>query len=221
MTTRLVSAEIIQAIEKLQKRCIIKFTNSHMHIICNHDASEGGVQVWSYVAYRPIQTTRDDAYDSRQVKVQSLFSDYRIQSNANNEITFLISPEALLLALRSAWNPTSLDSTPETVMKLAKKNDQAVLSFDISGSMSSGRSVRVGHDVRIEVMKPSDVNRLTEPMCPEPDVRNLAVPFLFKRLTERQMVYTGTGPHFAAPFTEAAHDSRTSPAALRHHSGSM
>ena len=45
--TRLVSAEIIQAIEKLQKRCIIKFTESHMHIICNHDASEGGVQVWS------------------------------------------------------------------------------------------------------------------------------------------------------------------------------
>ena len=62
-------------------------------------------------------------------------------------------------------------------MKLAKKNDQAVLSFDISGSMSSGRAVRVGHDVRIEVMKPSDVNRLTEPMCPEPDVRNSTVPF--------------------------------------------
>ena len=41
------SAEITQAIEKLQKRCIIKFTESHMHIICNHDASEGGVQVWS------------------------------------------------------------------------------------------------------------------------------------------------------------------------------
>ena len=129
------------------------------------------------MTYHPIQTTRNDTHDSRQVKVQSLFSDYRIQSNANNEITFLISPEALLLALRSAWNPASLDSTPETVMKLAKKNDQAVLSFDISGSMSSGRSVRVGHDVRIEVMKPSDVNRLTEPMCPEPDVRDSPVPF--------------------------------------------
>jgi len=88
----------------------------------------------------------------------------------------LISPEALLLALRSAWNPSSLESTPETVMKLAKKNDQAVLSFDISGSMSSGRLVRVGHDVRIEVMKPSDVKRLSEPMCPEPDVHILLPP---------------------------------------------
>jgi len=61
-------------------------------------------------------------------------------------------------------------------MKLAKKNDQAVLSFDICGSMASGRMVRVGHDVRIEVMKPSDVKKLTEPMCPEPDVRDLTVP---------------------------------------------
>lgn len=66
-------------------------------------------------------------------------------------------------------------------MKLAKKNDQAVLSFDISGSMSSGRMVRVGHDVRIEVMKPGDVKRLTEPMCPEPDVRDLTTPHLFNR----------------------------------------
>jgi hypothetical protein len=118
-----------------------------------------------------LQKARNKTFGSRQVKVQSIFSDYRIQSNSNNEITFLISPEALLLALRSAWNPASLDSTPETVMKLAKKNDHAVLSFEISGSISSARMVRVGHDVRVEVMKPSDVKKLTEPMCPEPDVR--------------------------------------------------
>lgn len=46
-TSYLISAEVIQTIEKLQRRCIIKFTESHMHMICNHDASEGGVQVWS------------------------------------------------------------------------------------------------------------------------------------------------------------------------------
>lgn len=38
---------IIQAIEKLQKKCIIKFTEDEMHIICNDDANEGGIQVWS------------------------------------------------------------------------------------------------------------------------------------------------------------------------------
>lgn len=38
---------VIQAVEKLQKKCIIKFTQDEMHIICNDDANEGGIQVWS------------------------------------------------------------------------------------------------------------------------------------------------------------------------------
>ena len=55
-------------------------------------------------------------------------------------------------------------------MKLAKKNDQAVLSFEIAGLTRAGRKVRVAHDVKIEVMKPCDVEKLSEPLCPEPDV---------------------------------------------------
>jgi len=54
-------------------------------------------------------------------------------------------------------------------MRLAKKNDQALLSFEISGLTRVGRKVRVAHDVKIEVMKPADVEKLSEPMCPEPD----------------------------------------------------
>ena len=60
-------------------------------------------------------------------------------------------------------------------IRLAKKNDQAVLSFEISGSSRSGRHIRVVQDVRIEVMKPQDVDRLAEPMCPEPDARSCYV----------------------------------------------
>jgi HUS1 checkpoint protein len=84
-----------------------------------------------------------------------------------------LSAEALLAALRSASSSASSSSsyeTEEVVMKLAKKNDQAVLSFEISGTTKSGKKVRVAHDVKIEVMKPSDVARLAEPLCPEPDV---------------------------------------------------
>lgn len=40
---------IVQAIEKLQKKCIIKFSETEMSIICNNDANEGGIQVWSWV----------------------------------------------------------------------------------------------------------------------------------------------------------------------------
>ena len=38
---------LIQTVEKLQKKCIIKFSETAMRIICNHE--EGGVQVWSCV----------------------------------------------------------------------------------------------------------------------------------------------------------------------------
>ena len=56
-------------------------------------------------------------------------------------------------------------------MKLAKKNNLPVLSFEIFGTTQMGRRVKVAHDVRIEVMKPADEAMLTEPRCPEPDVR--------------------------------------------------
>lgn len=110
---------------------------------------------------------------NRQIKIDSIFTQYRIQSNASNEITLSLSSEALLAALRSASSSAASSSSYETedvVMKLAKKHDQAVLSFEISGSTRVGRKVRVAHDVKIEVMKPLDVARLAEPLCPEPDV---------------------------------------------------
>ncbi|KAJ7784585.1 checkpoint protein Hus1/Mec3 [Mycena metata] len=150
---------IIQAIEKLQKKCIMKFSEDVMYIICNSEANEGGIQVWS------------------QIKVDSLFTSYRIQSNASNVITMALSSEALLATLKSASTSSkSAYETEEIVMKLAKKNDQAVLSFEISGMTRQGRKVRVAHDVKIEVMKPADVANLKEPMCPEPDVHIILPP---------------------------------------------
>ncbi|OAX41448.1 cell cycle checkpoint [Rhizopogon vinicolor AM-OR11-026] len=165
---------IIQAMEKLQKKCIIKFTETDMHVICNDEANEGGIQVWSVV------------------KVDSIFTSYRIQSNANNEITMTLSTEALLSALRSSSSSASSSSVAatvlptydadEVVMKLAKKNDQAVLSFEMFGVSRSGRKVRVAHDVRIDVMRPTEVEKLHEPLCPDPDV-NILLPSLQKLRT--------------------------------------
>ena len=107
----------------------------------------------------------------RQIKVESLFDEYRIQSTNDNEITVNISAEALAAALKScSSNANRSYDTEEVVMRLAKKNDQAVLSFDILGTTSVGRRVRVAYDVKVEVLKPMDVEKLREPMCPEPDV---------------------------------------------------
>jgi HUS1 checkpoint protein len=38
---------IVQAIEKLQKRLILKFSDETMQIICNDTSNDGGVEVWS------------------------------------------------------------------------------------------------------------------------------------------------------------------------------
>ncbi|PPR04814.1 hypothetical protein CVT24_007074 [Panaeolus cyanescens] len=127
-----------------------------MQIICNNESNEGGIQLWS------------------QIKVDSFFEGYRIQSNANNEITVSISSEALLGALRSA--ASSVQSAAEhgaVVMKLAKKHDHAVFSFEISGQSRVGNRLSIAHDVKIEVLRPADVAKMTEPLCPEPDLHIL------------------------------------------------
>lgn len=38
----------MQAISQLQKKFVVKFTETEMYIICANSANEGGVQVWSY-----------------------------------------------------------------------------------------------------------------------------------------------------------------------------
>ncbi|KAI0791225.1 cell cycle checkpoint [Abortiporus biennis] len=151
-------SRIIQSINKLQSRCTIKFTEDEMHIICLADANEGNVQIWS------------------QVRIASIFSEYRIQSNANNNITIRLSTDALLGALHSVSNPSGPLSETMIVMKLAKKSDQAVLSFEITGFSKNGKPVRVSHDVRIEVVRPAEVDAMKEPMCPEPDVHVILPP---------------------------------------------
>lgn len=98
----------------------------------------------------------------------------------------ILSAEALVAVLKSAAasadsarlaaatdpNVNSVvDESDEIIMKLAKKDGQAVLAFEISGTTRLGKKVRVGHDVKVEVMKAGDVEKLAEPMCPEPDVR--------------------------------------------------
>ena len=58
-------------------------------------------------------------------------------------------------------------SANEVVMQLAKRNDLPALSLEIFGTTQMDRRA---HNVRIEVMKPTDVALLSEPRCPEPDV---------------------------------------------------
>jgi len=114
----------------------------------------------------------------RKIKVNSLFSDYKIQSNADNEIGMEVPTEPLCQALRSA----AAQSSAEVTLKLAKKHDRAVLTFEVKATSSQGKSVLVTHDVRIHVKKPSDVDKLVEPHCPDPDA-HILLPSLAKLRT--------------------------------------
>lgn len=137
--------------EKLSKQCIIKMTETNVHIICLGD-SDVGVQIWS------------------KLPVDSMFSDYRIQSNANNVINLEVSTEPLSQALRSA------SAAQDVVIKLAKKNDQPVFSFEAQTESRQGKKMLVTHDVRITVMKTADMEQVKEPLCPQPDLHLILPP---------------------------------------------
>jgi len=85
-------------------------------------------------------------------------------------------------------------------MKLAKKNDQAVLSFEIKARSGNGRSAKITQDVRIDVKKASVFN---EPMCPEPDVCIFTC--FFSKVGLTYLV----DPYYSPPSHQAADYSRS------------
>ncbi|QRW18410.1 Hus1, required for S-M and DNA damage checkpoints-like protein [Rhizoctonia solani] len=122
-----------------------------VQIICLGE-TDVGVQIWS------------------KIPVDSMFSDYRIQSNANNMISLEVSTEPLSQALRSA------SAAHDVIVKLAKKNDQPVFSFEAETESRQGKKMMVTHDVRITVMKAVEIEQVKEPLCPPPDLHIILPP---------------------------------------------
>ncbi|CAE6475074.1 unnamed protein product [Rhizoctonia solani] len=144
-------SKIVQTMEKLSKRCIFKMNEATVQIICLGE-TDVGVQIWS------------------KIPVDSMFSDYRIQSNANNMISLEVSTEPLSQALRSA------SAAQDVIVKLAKKNDQPVFSFEAQTESRQGKKMLVTHDVRITVMKTVEIEQVKEPLCPPPDLHIILPP---------------------------------------------
>ncbi|KAG8754344.1 hypothetical protein FRC11_006703 [Ceratobasidium sp. 423] len=144
-------SKIVQTMEKLSKRCIFKMNETTVQIICLGE-TDVGVQIWS------------------KIPVDSMFSDYRIQSNANNMISLEVSTEPLSQALRSA------SASQDVIVKLAKKNDQPVFSFEAQTESRQGKKMLVTHDVRIMVMKTVEIEQVKEPLCPPPDLHIILPP---------------------------------------------
>ncbi|SNX87627.1 related to protein hus1, required for S-M and DNA damage checkpoints [Melanopsichium pennsylvanicum] len=152
---------VIQSIGKVANRCILKLTPDKIHMICLGDTD--GTQIWS------------------QMQVDSIFQDYRIESNFQNHINLEVSPDTLLKALRSANNAYSV------ILRLAKRNKDPLLSFSISSQSRTGAKLEVVQDVLIKVLKPAEMSRIVEPLCPEPDVHIILPKLLDLRTVTEHM----------------------------------
>ena len=105
----------MQTVEKLRKRCIIKFTEGDMQIICVGEVGEGGVQIWSYVLSLPLPLLLPfisisfyisiskhcnlyriplEFHSHSLPKTSSSFSCFDLISSSGNPIPFLLTPSS-------------------------------------------------------------------------------------------------------------------------------
>ncbi|KAI9633365.1 checkpoint protein Hus1/Mec3 [Dioszegia hungarica] len=161
---------IIRSLAALARLCVIRLSEDKVHFIVPGNENKDGVQVWS------------------QVKVETLFSNFRVESNNKNEIWLELHLDALLKVLKSAdssindgitdsRNATSLQDG-EVSLKLNKRGNQAIWAFDIRGrSQLSGKPMQITHEINVHVLSPKRQGELNEPLCPPPDI-HLVLPNL-------------------------------------------
>jgi len=171
--------QVAQSVEKVSKKCIIRLTPDAIEIICA-DGTEGGVQVWS------------------KINQENFFEDYRVQSNANNTICAEVVTDALVQVLRDAATSGKL-ATREVVMKLAKKNNEAVFTFETRDhDMNWARGLTVAHSVKVNIKRPIDMETLKEPLCPDPDVHIVTPPLKEMRVVIDRLKMFGSKIRFSA-----------------------
>src|SRR5215472_15382349 len=94
---------IIKIMAEIQKKCIITFTEQVMRTTCKNPEMDGGIYIQSCV-FPLFSNPNDDDSTAREIKVKSIFDDYRIQSSVENMISVLISTEALLEILKPMYD---------------------------------------------------------------------------------------------------------------------
>jgi len=108
----------------------------------------------------------------------SIFDDYIIESQNNNEISFQINLVNLLKALKSGA------FAQEIHMKLTKKDGTAFLSFAIL--VNPVKSISIAQDIPVQILTPVQLQAYTEPMLPDPEVYIMMPPLKsLKNVIER------------------------------------
>ncbi|WWD06059.1 hypothetical protein V865_004144 [Kwoniella europaea PYCC6329] len=153
--------KITRSLAALARSCVIRLSPEQVHFIVPGNESSTGVQVWS------------------QVKVSTLFDAYKIESNADNEIWVELHLDSLLKILRSADSSvgsinesrsTAALTESDVTLKLNKKGQQPIWSFEIRGYTAQRKPMSITHEIPVKILSARRQAGLNEPLCPQPDI---------------------------------------------------
>ena len=129
--------------------CYLQFSPNTLRMMS--PAGRDGVQVW---------TTLD---------VNTVFTNFKIESHNNNEITVEVSAESLARVLRSAVGAL------EVMLRLGKRDREPLLSWSIAMTSQNGTRLDVVQELVVRILRASELALIVEPMCPTPDVRGRSI----------------------------------------------
>ncbi|WVR03258.1 hypothetical protein IAU60_000249 [Kwoniella sp. DSM 27419] len=162
--------KITRSLAALARTCVIRLSPEQVYFIVPGNENSTGVQVWS------------------QVKVHTLFDNFKIESNANNEIWLEVNLESLLKVLRSADSSvggigesrqSAALTDSDVTLKLNKKGNQPIWAFEIRGQTAAGKHMSITHEIDVKILSPKRQQELQEPLCPQPDI-HVVLPNLFE-----------------------------------------
>ncbi|KAF9182054.1 hypothetical protein BGZ51_004992 [Haplosporangium sp. Z 767] len=148
--------KLAQAVEKIGRSCFIKFTREYVAFGAQSGLGDdptggvGAVQCWS------------------RIGKEMLFHEYKVESNANNEIYLEMKVEDLLLAMRTSANASAV------MMRMTGRSADAYLTFVITTEDHMGNSRPITQNVPIvKIMSADGASNTTvfsEPEVPDPEL---------------------------------------------------
>ena len=134
--------KIAQSLALLSKQGWIRLTPSSIQFIIQPT----GTQVWA------------------TIETETMFSQYVIESNAENIINLELNMDSLGRLLKS------IQEVGQVVLKLTRRDKFPMLSFSSGYFGKQGGSNTVTHDLHVRVLSSVVLAQITEPVIPEPDV---------------------------------------------------
>lgn len=140
--------KISQSLALLSKQAWLRLTPESIQFI----VQPSGTQVWA------------------TIETETMFTNYVIESNAENVINLELNVDSLGRLLRSVGESAHLS------IKLTRRDRYPMLSFTTQYFGKQGGNNTVTHDLHVRVLSSTFIAQIAEPVIPEPDVVILLPP---------------------------------------------